>query len=213
MKNRINYSKILLKAQKYLSDGILIFDAKGSNIKLVFVNKSVSKILGFTNKELIGKNPNFLENEETISSNLKKIRGAFTKKQNCTTDLKFTRKNGESIFCRIVITVVPDKDGKADAFVCILRDITEIRKNLINDLKLSVVESTLRTINDIVFNYMNNTQLFRLQCEEKNILDKDSLLEWDKNHETTLKKLKRLNELKEYKEKKLGEKMSLIRIN
>ena len=60
---------------------------------------------------------------------------------------------------------------------------------------------------------MNNTQLFRLQCEEKNILDKDSLLEWDKNHETTLKKLKRLNELKEYKEKKLGEKMSLIRIN
>ena len=72
MKNRINYSKILLKAQKYLSDGILIFDAKGNNIKLVFVNKSVSKILGFTNKELIGKNPNFLENEETISSNLKR---------------------------------------------------------------------------------------------------------------------------------------------
>ncbi len=89
--------------------------------------------------------------------------------------IKIHRKNGESIFCRIVITVVPDKDGKADAFVCILRDITEIRKNLINDLKLTVVESTLRTINDIVFNYMNNTQLFRLQCEEKNILDKDSL--------------------------------------
>ncbi len=67
MKNRLDYSKILLKAQKYLSDGILIFDAKGSKIKLVFVNRSVYKILGITNKELIGKSPDVLENEETIS--------------------------------------------------------------------------------------------------------------------------------------------------
>ena len=213
MKNRLNYSKILLKAQKYLSDGILIFDAKGSDIKLVFVNKGVSNILGFTNKELIGKNPSILENKDAGNSSIKKIRDAFANNHNCTTDLFITKKNGENIFCRIVITAIPDSEGNADAFVCIVRDITEMRKNLLNDLKLSVVESTLSTINDIVFNYMNNTQLFRMHCEEKNIIDKDVLLEWDKSHETTLKKLKRLNELKEFKEKKLGERLTMIKLN
>ena len=212
MKNRLVYSKILLKAQKYLSDGILIFDAKGSKIKLVFVNKAVSKILGITNKELIGKSPDVFENKETRVSNIKKIKNAFANNQNCTAELLIKKKNGENTFCRIVVTAIPDSAGKPDAFVCIIRDITEIRKSLLNDLKLSVVESTLRTINDIVFNYMNNTQLFRMHCEEKNLIDKDALLEWDKSHEITLKELRRLNELKEFKEKKLGERLTMIKL-
>ena len=212
MKNRLNYSKILLKAQKYISDGILIFDAKGKNIPLVYLNKSISKLLGYRNAELIGKSPQFLENSVSLSSDLYKLRNSFSQKSRCTTDLFIKKKNGKNIFCRIVVTPIPDSNGSTDAFVCVLRDITEIRKNLINNLQLSVVESTLRTVNDIVFNYMNNTQLFRMECEEKKLLDKNILHAWDQNHNIALKKLKRLNELKEYKEKILGEKLTMLSI-
>ena len=210
MKNRLDYTKVLLKAQKYLSDGILVFDAKKKNIPLVFVNKSIKKILGYSNAEIIGKSYKFFEGDDTDKENIEKYRQCFSNKHNYTADLIIKKKNGEKIYCRISISPIPDSNGRTDSYVCILRNITDSREKLINKLKLSIVESTLHTINDTVFNYMNAIQLFRMDCEEHVGPNKIKFDEWDKNHSYVLNRLKKINELREVKEKKLFDKFSII---
>jgi PAS domain S-box-containing protein len=210
MQRRHNYARILLKAQKYLSDAILIFDAKNKMIPLVYVNKSFRKILGYSNKEIIGKSYSFLECNESDKENLEKMRVCFRNRHNCTTDLIVKRKDGKKIFCRIAITPIPDEKQKTDYFLCILRDITDAREKLLNKVKLSVAEATLRSVNDIIFNYLNGMIYFRSLIEEHCDISRINLKEFDAHHNGTLEKLKKINELKEYKEKKIAEKLNVL---
>ncbi len=210
MKNRKEYGKILLKAQKYLSDGILIYDAKQKDIPLIFINKSVSKISGYSNKELIGRSYRFFESKETDIDNLTKYRDSFKRKKVSTVDLYFERKDKKKILCRISISPIPDTKGRTEYFLCILRDITEAKEKLLNKVKLSVVEATLRTVNDIVFNYFNNIQYFRWEFEKYCNKSKLKLDEFDNLNNHTINRLKKINELKEYKEKKLTEKLAVL---
>ena len=213
MKKRLDFGKILLKAQKYLSDGILIFDANQKGMPLVFLNKIVKKILGYPMREIIGKDYKFLICEDSDKENIAKIHNCFLNKHACTMDLIIKRKDGKKIYCRICITPIPNLGGKIEYFICILRDITEIREKLKNKLKLSIVEATLRSVNDIVFNYMNMIQLFRMDCEENVAPSKVKFKDWDKNHQATLLKLKKLNELKEVKERKISGMMTVLNYN
>ena len=210
MKKGIDFIRILTKAQKYLSDGILIFDAKQKGIPLVYINKSVKKITGYSSGELIGKSYEFLENKESSKENLEKLRKCFGNRHNTTVDLIIKRKDGLNYYCRITITPIHDSKNNAEYFVCILRDITEARKKLKNDIELTVMKSTLRTTNDIINNYMNSLYLFRLSCESHCDVNEVNLEEFDKQFHHTLNKLKKINELKEYKERALGEKFSIL---
>ena len=210
MKNKVDYSKLFLKAQKYLSDGILIFDAMQKNIALVYINKSVKKIFGCTSKELIGKSYKSLGFRNGGEEHLIKMQNSFTNHIKSTIDLTIIRKDKTKVFCRISITPVPDKTKKTDYFICVLRDITEAREKLLNKVKLTVVESTLNSVNDIVFNFFNNLQYYRSEFEKHCNLEKVDLCEFDKTYNSTLLKLKKLNELKVYKERKIAEKLSVL---
>lgn len=205
-----DYTRILLKAQKYLSEGVLIFDAGQKNKPLIFINKGVSKILGYSNRELIGKSHSIFKSEGSDKVNIDKLNNSFKNNKSSLVDLKIARKDGIKIFCRLSIVFIPEPKKGKGYLICILRDITEARKELLDKVKLSVVESTLRTINDIVFNYFNNIQIFRWDFEKFCDLNKIKLHEFDELTNKTINKLKKINELKEYKERKISEKISVL---
>jgi PAS domain S-box-containing protein len=213
MKSRNEYIRVILKAQKYLSEGILLFDAKQKNKPLVFINKSVSRILGCTNKELIGRNYSIFKSEIIEKEDIEKIRSCFKNNINSIVDFNFKRKDGKSIFCRISITSIPDSMNKTTYVLCVMRDITKAREKLLDKVKLSIVETTLRTVNDVIFNYFNNIQIFRWDFEKHCNLSKLKLQEFDNLNKSTMNKLKKINELKEYKEEKMIGKMSVLIYN
>ena len=211
MKNRTEYNRVLLKAQKFLIEGILIFDTKQKKIPLVFVNKSVGKILGYSNKELIGKSYSQIFNSKISNKeSLEKLHFCFENYKSSIIDLNLTRKDSNQIFCRISLSPIPDPASGTEYIICVLRDVTDARDKLLNKVKLSVVESTLRSVNDIVFNYFNNIQLFRWEFEKHCDMNKIKLQEFDKLNELTIHKLKKMNEIKEYKEKKITDKISIL---
>ncbi|MEO8399193.1 MAG: PAS domain-containing protein [Ignavibacteriaceae bacterium] len=210
MRTKSKYDDIILKAESLIKEGILIFDAKQNQIPLIHFNKGFKEIAGYTHEEIVGKSYKFLENKESSSDNLKKYESCFLKHHQGAADLFISVKDKPKIYCRISITPIPDAIGEIEYFICIVRNITDAREKMINQLKLSVMYSTLRTVNDIILNYMNSLYLFRVDCETYCDLDKFKLEEFDKDYKATLKKLQKLNEMKEYKEKKIFQKFSVI---
>ena len=70
--------------------------------------------------------------------------------------------------------------------------------------RLMVLRATMRTVNDIVNNFLNNLQLFRLEVEKKNALEPESLALMDSITQDTTSKLKKLGDLDSTPEKRVA---------
>ena len=204
MQDRFNYIHIILKAQKLISEGIVIIDASKKNYPILYINKGFKKITGHKSNELIGKGYKFFQNEKSTANNLRKLNTAFLDKKNCLCDLYIKKQNNTLCYCRISVSFIPEKANNTGYFLLVVRDITEIRKSMLNEMKLDIVNATLRSVNDIVFNYMQGLHLFRLDCEANCISPKIKFDIFDKQYHTTLKNLTKLNQMREYKERRIG---------
>lgn len=79
-------------------------------------------------------------------------------------------------------------------------DLIVIKKNhekkiAIQEQRLRVLKATMRTVQDIVNNFLNNMQFFLLEAQEKEALDKESLQLIDTIIIDTSDKLKQLGDL------------------
>jgi len=70
--------------------------------------------------------------------------------------------------------------------------------------RLRVLRATMRTVNDIVNNFLQNMQLFKLETEEKNALEPESLALMDSIIQETAAKLKKLGDLDSTPEMKMA---------
>jgi len=78
------------------------------------------------------------------------------------------------------------------------------KKLEVKEERLKVLQATMRTVNDIVNNFMNNVQLFRLIAEKKNALDPEELALMDSIIQETATKLKKLGDLDSTPEKQMA---------
>ncbi len=74
----------------------------------------------------------------------------------------------------------------------------------VQEERLKVFQATMRTVNDIVNNFLNNLQLFRLEAEEKNALEPESLELMDSIIRDTTTKLRKLGDLDSTPEKQMA---------
>jgi hypothetical protein len=65
----------------------------------------------------------------------------------------------------------------------------------VQEERLKVFSATMRTVHDIVNNFLNNLQLFRLEAEEKNALEPESLELMESIIQDTTSRLKKLGDL------------------
>lgn len=204
MKNTRNYARIILRAQKLINEGIVILDAGKKNLPILFINKGFKKITGLRSNKLLSSTYEYFINENSSKENINKFKSAINNKSNAVCDLYLEKQNRSLCYCRISISHIPDEVNKAGYYILVVRDITEARKSMLNEMKLEIVNTTLRSVNDIVFNFMNGLQLFRINCEENCQSPNINFKMFDKQYNLAVTNLKRLNDIKEYKEKKLS---------
>lgn len=204
MSTKSVYSRIVLKSQKLINEGIVILDASKKNHPIIFINQGFKKITGLKSSEIVGKSFKFFHHDQSTAANLKKFQSSLELKKNTTVDLYIKKETNRLCFCRISVSFIKDDSNSIGYFLLIVRDITEIRKGLINELRLEVVRSTLRSVNDIVYNYMQGLQLFRIDCETVCNLPKHKFEIFDSQYSYTLKRLQKINEMREYRESKIG---------
>ncbi len=138
---------------------ILITDLQGN---IEYVNPAVLKITGYTQEEIIGKNPRILQSGETPLEVYKKLWDTILSGEVWKGEFKNKKKDG-SLFWEIA-TISPSKNdnGIITHFVAIKEDITEKKK---------AEEELIKRTEDLQATFQALPDLFFRLDEEHNIIN------------------------------------------
>ncbi len=109
-----------------LEDGFYEMDLEGN---LLFVNDSLSRIMGFEKGEMTGrKYTDFLipDLEERVTDAFQKLLNSNDTKT--MVSLKVMRKDGKGLMLEASISTINNRDGEAEGFMGIVRDVTSKKK-------------------------------------------------------------------------------------
>lgn len=156
------------------SEGITIADASLPDLPLVYVNPAFYEVTGYGPEETIGYNCRFLQGPETSVEAVATLRASITAGERCTVELLNYRKDGTPFWNRLSIVPIFD-NGMLTHYVGIQSDVTAVKEVDKAREQLAAMRSTMSTVNDVVRNFLNNVEYFRLQLEEPGV-DKSTLL-------------------------------------
>jgi len=102
------------------SDGVWLLD---KNFMTVYVNPTMTEMLGYSKEEMIGKSWYDFGDPEWVAraKELEKRRESGIKEPH---EFLFIRKDGKEVFTRIATTPLYDRDGKFDGALGVLSDLT-----------------------------------------------------------------------------------------
>lgn len=109
----------------HLNDGILITD---KNNKIVFLNRSLQKLTGYSEKELLGKNPKILKSGLHDSKFYEQMWQSLEENGHWEGEVLNRRKDGTLFYERLKIIVIKKNDGTVENYIAILSDITEEKR-------------------------------------------------------------------------------------
>ncbi|MCB1948551.1 PAS domain S-box protein [Nitrosomonas sp.] len=97
--------------------------------KIIWINHSFERILGYRSEEVIGRNPaSFLQGPETSAETIQEIARSLQTTGTFSGEILNYTKNGEKIWLYLNIAAVYDDSGKLINYVAVENDITLIKK-------------------------------------------------------------------------------------
>nr|WP_294897629.1 PAS domain S-box protein [uncultured Pedobacter sp.] len=152
--------KLLESVIVHASDAVVITEAEplhGPGPRIIYVNKAFTQMTGYTEDEVIGKSPRFLQGPNTDKRELKRLSDCMHKWQPCEITIINYKKSGEEFWLNFSITPVADANGWVTHWISIERDVTE-RKKTEQALQEAYNERTtiLESIDDAFFAVDNN---------------------------------------------------------
>lgn len=105
---------------------ITITDLKGN---LEYVNPAFCKLTGYTEEEVLGKNPRFLKSGTTSAEEYRRLWETITGGGTWYGEFCNKKKNGEYYWERACIAPFTDKDGIIKNFVAIKEDISRLKQH------------------------------------------------------------------------------------
>ena len=111
---------------------------------IVYVNQAFTRMTGYARSASIGRNCRFLQGEDTVKSDIDKLRLAILTEQSVTVDLVNYRANGEPFQNRLIVTPIFDARGKIQYFLGIQKELrdgdTSARAERINQQLMEIQE-------------------------------------------------------------------------
>ena len=103
---------------------MVITDPHQPDNPIVFVNAAFSKLTGYSQDEIVGRNCRFLQGPETDKEDVAKIRAAIAQRVPIEIELLNHKKNGEVFWNRLLISPVFGKEGELTYFFASQFDVT-----------------------------------------------------------------------------------------
>lgn len=120
-----NVRRFLAQTMNASAAGVVLVDARASDLPIVYTNDAFSRITGYTKEEVRGRNPRFLHGADTDAGALDKIRRALEAEQPCGVRVLNYRKDGAAFWNDLRISPVRDADGRPLYYLGLLLDVTE----------------------------------------------------------------------------------------
>ena len=105
--------------------GIQITDPTREGNPLVYVNDGFERMTGYTSEEVLGRNPRFLQSEDSDPEQVARLREAIDSEDPVSLELQNHRKDGTPYWSRISVTPVRDEAGTVTNYIGIQQDVTE----------------------------------------------------------------------------------------
>lgn len=112
-------------AIRNVSTGVVIADAQTQDMPIVYINPAFTKITGYTEAEVIGKNCRFLQGGGTNQDTLELLRAAIRNQQPFSGVLLNYRKDGTTFWNELKLNPIFDSKNNLTRYVGLQTDITE----------------------------------------------------------------------------------------
>ena len=109
---------------------MVITDPHQHDNPIVFVNAAFSRLTGYSQEEIVGRNCRFLQGPETDKVDVAKIRTAIAQRVPIEIDLLNHKKSGEVFWNRLLISPVFGRDGELTYYFASQFDVTLERDKL-----------------------------------------------------------------------------------
>lgn len=109
-------------------NGIMMVEANGDSLSIVYVNPAFERITGYNAEEVIGENPRFLRKDDNDQPDLERLRTALREKREASVVLRNYRKDGTIFWNELRVSPVRNEQGDVTHFVGVQNDITERRE-------------------------------------------------------------------------------------
>lgn len=120
--------RIRERAIEASTHGVAILDISKPNLPMIYVNKAIERITGYSEEQLLGQDLTFLHANKTQHVNHKRIILAIKELREETVELESYQQNGEVFWCEISVAPVRDSFDKVKHYICLINDVTERRK-------------------------------------------------------------------------------------
>ena len=117
--------KLRDRAIAEVDTGVLITDARQAGNPIVYANKALERMTGYTAKEMLGRNPRFLQRDDRDQPALGRIRAAIENAVPVSETVRNYRKDGSSYISELSISPVRDEAGEVSHFIGVQSDVTE----------------------------------------------------------------------------------------
>jgi len=118
-------NRLLSRAIEASANGIMITHLLQADNPIIYVNPAFERITGYTEAEVVGRNPRFLLGTELQQVGIGEISAAVREQREGQAVLRNYRKNGEAFWNEQTVGPVRDSEGLVTHFVVVINDITE----------------------------------------------------------------------------------------
>src|SRR5262249_6245716 len=134
LKRRVDAQTAQIRLQAHaianLTEAVVITDGPDwSESHIVFVNEAVSRITGYTARELIGRPRKILYGADTDRETAKRIGKELATGNSCEAEMIHYRKDGTPYHAQLSVAPLRNGGDKNTSFVSIHRDITERKQS------------------------------------------------------------------------------------
>lgn len=131
--------------------------------EIVYVNRAFTELSGYTQEDVLGKNPRILQSKGTDEKTKKIIRQGLEQKIPVRVTILNYSKTGEEYWLDLSILPLKNSDGEVAHFVAIQRNVTE-QKNIEKQLEiLSRTDPLTELLNRRAFNEISENEFSRFK--------------------------------------------------
>lgn len=119
-----NNFRLIHRSVELVKDGIIITDFTDRKNSIIYTNQAFCDMCGYTKEEILGKNPRFLQSDESEQCALSTIRNSINNGYSCDVLLKNFKKDRSIFFNHLYISPIID-EGVITNYIGVSRDLTK----------------------------------------------------------------------------------------
>ncbi|WP_053057680.1 PAS domain S-box protein [Rubrobacter aplysinae] len=123
--SREGWLGIVERALEASAAGALITDATQPHDPIIYANRALQRMTGYTEGEMIGYNCRFLQGTDRDQPELRGLRKAVRFGEDCTCILRNYRKDGTLFYNELYVSPVSDENGNVTHYLGIQNDVTD----------------------------------------------------------------------------------------